>query len=49
MRSKAVFTKREDAEVHIAEFREACIDETQVESALPDGLEIKIVEMELYD
>ena len=49
MRSKEVFTNRQDATAHITEFEARCYDETQLECAVPGSLKTTVVELELHD
>lgn len=49
MKSRAIFLDRADADKHIPEFRLLCTDdEKYFESAHEEGLEITIIELELY-
>ncbi len=49
MSSKKVYTAREAAKAHIPAFTAACIDDKYFDCAVPDTLEVKIVELELHE
>jgi hypothetical protein len=47
--SKAIFMHYESAEAYIPRFKEKCCDPSSANCADPETLEIKVVELELYD
>ena len=49
MKSKAVFTSKEDAERYIPQFEELCYDETHFDHAVQGSLKTKVVTLELFE
>lgn len=49
MKSTAVFANPNDAKNQIPEFEASCVDESHIESAVPDTLETTIMTLDFYD